>query len=186
MADLTPLLPMGATTPREDTHNGVTLSEIGGTALASFAARLGKEDAARATLSDFLSDTPPAPGQATLSDTGAIWIAPDQWLIVGSEDTPGALAASLVTAAQGAASVTDQTGAWCRFDLKGAGLPAVFELLCPMNLRNAAPGAATRTSIHHLGCFVILRADDHVTVLGPRSSAQSLHHALITALHAAL
>jgi sarcosine oxidase subunit gamma len=79
--------------------------------------------------------------------------------------------------------VTEQTGAWVVFDVTGAAMRDVMELLCAVPIRTVIAGDTQRT-IHHLGCFVIRRnADDHVRILGPRASAGSLHHALIAAAH---
>ncbi len=184
---MTPLTPLGSATPRSDTHGPVTLTEETGTALASYSARLGHEDAARAALAAFVGHALPGPGASAQGDTfGTLWMGPDQWMVSAPHDSHETLAAVLADTAGGVASVTEQNDAWCRFDLSGDDLPAVFELLCPFDLRSADAGAATRTSIDHLGCFVITRAPDHVTVLGPRSSAGSLHHALLTAMRAAL
>lgn len=59
----------------------------------------------------------------------------------------------------------------------------VVELLCPINVRQMTTGDAQRTSIHHLGCFVLRRdPSDWVRILGPRASAGSLHHAIVTAM----
>ena len=79
------------------------------------------------------------------------------------------------------ASITEQTDAWVRFDVSGTRLPALFERLCSFDLRSNGAGSATRTVIEHLGCYLIRRADTVLTLYGPRSSAQSLHHALTTA-----
>lgn len=56
------------------------------------------------------------------------------------------------------------------------------ERLCAVPIRRMQSGDAQRTLIHQISCFVIKRVDpDHIRVLGPRASAGSLHHALITA-----
>lgn len=100
-------------------------------------------------------------------------------------ETDDDIATQIAAQAKGTASVTEQSGGWCRFDLAGPRLAEVFALLCSADLR-ASTGFATRTAIDHLGCFVIKRDDARISVLGPRSSAGSLHHALLTAMHAAL
>ena len=51
--------------------------------------------------------------------------------------------------------------------------------------RNMADNTATRSVIEHLGTYVLRRGKDHFTIFGPRSSAASLHHALITAAKSA-
>jgi len=97
------------------------------------------------------------------------------------------IAAKLKAALKDTASVTEQTDAWCCFDLSGKGIAAVMELLCPINMRALASGDATRTTIHHLGCFVICGdPDGFLRILGPRASAGSLHHAILTAMRSAL
>ena len=84
-----------------------------------------------------------------------------------------------------AASITEQTDAWVRFDISAPDLPTLFERLCAFDLRANGPGTATRTVIEHLGCYLIRRSATTLTLLGPRSSADSLHHAVTTAAHSA-
>jgi sarcosine oxidase, subunit gamma len=81
-----------------------------------------------------------------------------------------------------AASITEQTDAWVRFDLTADDLPKLFERLSNFDIAKAGIGAATRAVIDHLGCYVVRRTARQISVLGPRSSAQSLHHALVTAV----
>ena len=84
-----------------------------------------------------------------------------------------------------AASLTEQTDAWARFDVKGDRLPAMFERLCNLDLATQGAGAATRTMMEHLGVYIFIRTPNHISILGPRSSAASLYHALTTAAKAA-
>jgi len=186
LAPLEPLCPLGGHVPRIDTVGPVTLTEVTDTAIASFAARLGQESHARKVLASFTGGDIPGPGKATLGALSTVWTSPDQWFVIAPHATHEDLAAQLTTAAGDCASVTEQNDAWCRFDLTGAALADVFERLCPVNLRASTSGDATRTSIDHLGCFMIVHSADHITVLGPRSSAGSLHHALLTAMRSAL
>jgi sarcosine oxidase subunit gamma len=83
-----------------------------------------------------------------------------------------------------AASVTEQTGAWVRLEATGP-LGPLFERLCNLDLARLMPGSATRTTIEHGGAFVVRRAADRMTLLGPRPSAASLHHALVAAARSA-
>jgi sarcosine oxidase subunit gamma len=180
--DLTPITALGAHAPRIDKVSGATLTEVPDLALANVAARIGHET----DCAELLGDAP-GPGRATLGPDMAIWTGPDQWLLAapyaGNED----MAARLKAGFGAAASVAEQTDAWVCFDLSGVGVEAVMELLCPINIRQMQPGDATRTAIHHLGCLVIRRAPgDGLRILGPRASAGSLHHAVLTAMHSAL
>lgn len=179
MHDLQPITPLGDSTPRVDHIGAITLSEIVDTALASVAARLGQDEQTRALLADLLGAPAPAPGRAVFGAPGAFWSGPDQWMIEADNE---ALATDLAARAKGCASITEQNGAWCRFDLTGSGLADVFERLCPIDVRSMHGGEASRSTIEHLGCFVICRTPEHFSVLGPRSSAGSLHHALLAAI----
>ena len=75
-------------------------------------------------------------------------------------------------------SVTEQTDAWFRFDISSADLTPLFERLSNVDLTLVPTGFASRTVIDHLGCYLVKRAADQVTVYGTRSSAASLLHML--------
>ena len=185
MHDLVAITSLGGAEPRVDTHGPVTLSEVCDVALASVAARLGGEAKTRSALKTLLGVAPPEPGQAAHKKLGAFWMGPDSWMVEAPFDTHEDLAAQVKAKLKDAASVTEQTDGWCRFDLTGEGLADVFERLCPINLRQWHGSEATRTSIDHLGCFVVARSATHMSVIGPRSSAASLHHALLSAIRSA-
>lgn len=188
MHDLVAITALGGTEPRVDRVGPVTLSENPGWALASVAARLGQEKPCVAGLKKTLGAAVPGPGEAVSGDVlSAFWTGPDQWMIEAPHDSHEDLAAQLKTALGAAASVTEQTDGWCRFDMAGDGVVAVFERLCNVNVATMPSATATRTAIEHLGCFLICRdAARHLSVIGPRSSAGSLHHALMTAMRSAL
>ncbi|TVP69211.1 MAG: sarcosine oxidase subunit gamma [Rhodobacteraceae bacterium] len=184
MHDLAPLTALGTTRPRQDTIGPLTISEAPDWALASVAARLEQERACADALAGLLGG--PAPGIAQHvqgAELGAFWIGPHIWLIEAPY-TPD-LAQRVKSACGGSASVTDQTDAWVRFDLTGGGIVAVMERLSNLDIAQMQPAQARRTVIEHLGCYVIRHADS-LTIYGPRASAQSLHHALVTAAKSAL
>lgn len=182
MHNLKPVTALGGAEPRVDTFDHVTISENDGLALASVAARLGSEDTCHAGLNDLLGAVP-QPGKAVLHDPEAgFWMGPDQWMIGAPKATHELLADDLKSRFGATASVTEQSGAWVCFDLIGAGMVDVMERLCPAPVRHMQAGDAQRTVIHQLGCFVIRRVDpQHLRILGPRASAGTLHHALMTA-----
>lgn len=186
MHDLTPITALGANTAQVDSHAGVTCREVPDVALASFAARLGQEKAARALLETSIGAPPPDVQKMTQGRLCAFWTGPDQWLVEAPFASHEDLAHSLAQAAKGSASVTEQTDAWVRFDLSGDGVLAVLELLSALNTRDMTAGDAQRGHIHHLGCFVLCRGENGFSVYGPRASAGSLHHAIITAMKSAL
>ncbi|MEP5727789.1 MAG: sarcosine oxidase subunit gamma [Sulfitobacter sp.] len=187
MHDLTAITALGASEPQIDRVAEMTLTEVPLLALASIAARLGQEKDCVAKLEKLLGGPVPKPDKAYLGDPfSAIWTGPDQWMIGANFETYETLADTVKTAVGKSGSVTEQTDAWACFDLMGPGIQAVMELLCNVNVRRMKTGDAQRTVLHHLGCFVICGdPNEFVRILGPRASAGSLHHALVTAMHAA-
>ena len=173
---LKPLAPLGRAMPQTDAIGPVTITENTSMALASLATRKGC-DADVAKAAKTLNIRLPAPGHAS---ENALWLAEGQWMIEAPFDTHEDIVAYLKPAFGAAASLSEQTDAWVRFDLTGPNLHAMFELLCNLDTRAMRPGDGTRTVIEHLGCYVVCRSAGF-TILGPRSSAKSLHHALITA-----
>ena len=186
MHDLEPITPLGQPQPVVETHGAVTMTEVTNIALASVAARHGQTSATVAKLERILGAPPPAPGRLGGTSLMTFWMGPEQWMIEAPIAPKQVLAIQMATMFNGVASVTEQTDGWCRFDLTGDRLPDIFERMCPANTRAFRGGEAVRTTIHHIGCFVLCRTPAHVSVLGPRSSAGSLHHAVRTAMFSAL
>ena len=181
MADLqlNPNTALGQDAPGIIVIGGLTITERDDTALASLATRQGRAvDVARAAA---VAGIPlPGPGHSEVGQLAAFWLGPDQWMIEAPFASHADIRAALLPMFGDAASITEQTDAWVRFDLSGD-LPAVLERLTNFDFRSAADSAATRTVIDHLGCYLIRRSAQLVTIYGPRSSAQSLHHALVEA-----
>lgn len=182
MHDLKPITSLGETDPCVDLFDHVTIAENDGLALASVAARLGYETACHQVIEALLGAVP-APGKAQLHDPEAgFWMGPDQWMIGAPKTTHKDLADQLKSKLGSAASVTEQSGAWVTFDVTGPDMEYICERLCAVPIRKMVAGDAQRTVIHQQGCFVLRRAtQDHIRILGPRASAATLHHALITA-----
>ena len=192
MTSLTPLTALGGTAPYDEIIGGIRIVEIADTCLASLAMRRGKAAAFRNAARQALGTGLPAPGQRTATDVrGVIWMGPDQYLVEVETDgaqtdgaqTDGAdLADALGIAFKTAASITDQSDAFVRFDITGKDVPAMLERLCATDTRQMQDGAAVRTPIHHMLCVLVCRdAYTGFSVYGPRSAAQSLHHALTAA-----
>lgn len=185
---LKPITPLGGDTPRKDMFQGVTITEVVDTALASLSARQSKAAEFRAAAPKFFGFDLPAPARvASGGDYTAIWTGPDQWFIEAPFASHEDIAGIVKQGFGDSASVTEQTDGWGRFDLEGPRVRKVFEILSNLDLDKMASGGASRSVIEHLGCIVVCReAGARYSVYGPRSSAASLHHALITAAKAAL
>lgn len=177
---LTSLTALGAQRPHGDRIGPVHIRERMDVAMASVATRRGREpefaaSAARAGI------PLPGPGQAAENTPwGAFWLGPDAWMVEAPFSTHEDIVAHVKPLFGEAVSVTEQTDAWVRFDVTGP-LRPLFERLCNVDIDRFPPGSATRTILEHLGVHLLRRAEDRMTVLGPRSSAGSLHHALAVA-----
>ena len=188
MHNLSAITPLGHAVVQTDEHGGVTCAEVTDLALASVAARLGHEKKCATVLKKLLGQAAPGPGKSSMGDPYvAVWMAPDQWMIGAPFGSHENIEDQLKSELMDSASVTEQTDAWCGFDLSGAGVASVMELLCNVNARAMVSGDATRSAIQHLGCFVICGdPNGFFRLIGPRSSAGSLHHAIVTAMKSAL
>lgn len=182
MHDLTPITALGAQAPRSDTIGSITCSERPDIALASVAARLGTEEKTRNTLKKIIKTEAPEAGCFAGDNISAFWTGPDQWMLQAPFDNDEDLATKAKALLKSDASVVEQTDAWVRFDISGADIEQVMELLCNVDPRKLQTGKCARTSIHHLGSFVLRINDDVIAIYGPRASAGSLHHAIITAM----
>ena len=185
MAELAAITALGGTAPRVDRVTGATLTEVPGVALASVATRTGQATEVRAAVERLTGAPAPEAGFWSGGTVRAFWVGPEQWMVEAPFETHEDIVPFVRGETGDAASVTEQSDAWARFDLDGAGLAGVMELLCALDVRRMVPGAAARTRIHHLGCFV-LRTEDGFQVFGPRASAGSLHHAVLGAMRSAL
>ncbi len=176
MTDLTPLCALGAADPRRSVLGALTLTERPDVALASLALRRGMDAPAPFGL------TLPQPGRCVCADgTTALWTGPGQWMIAaeGAADTD--FAAAVLAEAPGA-SVTEQTDGWVCIDIRstggGAPITRLLEKLVNLPPEALREGCAARAGLHHLGVFVMRHAEDRLTLLGMRSAAGSLWHAL--------
>lgn len=182
MHDLQPVTALGGTEGRVDAFDHITITENDGVALASVAARTGREAACHKVLKKLLGAVPET-GRVVLHDPDAgFCTGPDQWMISAPRVSHELIADQLKTLFGDSASVTEQSGAWVCFDITGPAMRDMCERLCNIAIRTMVAGDVQRTVIHQLGCFVLRRTDDnHIRIFGPQASATTLHHALMMA-----
>lgn len=178
---LKPLTALGRAEPLRETLGPWALVERVDVALASLAPRRGRE-AEVASLAAKAGIPLPGVAQSAQGEVwSAFWLTPEMWMIEAPFASHEDIRPSLVAVFGDAASVTEQTDAWVRFDLTGAGLERLMSKLCNVDLEAAPEGFATRTVIEHMGCYLVKRAPSSkgsVTLYGARSMAGSLHHAI--------
>ncbi len=146
--------------------------------LASLALRRGQDAAFAAAAHKLGLPLPSASTHAAGPVFSAFWATPEMWFVEADFASHEDIVAHLKPAFGEAASITEQTDAWVRFDVTGAPLAALFERLTNLDLSSLPDGFASRTVIEHLGVYLIRRSASAVVLYGPRSSAQGLLHAL--------
>ena len=180
MADLTlaPLTALGHAVPEDIEIGPYLITERCDVALASVATRRGRDDDLSAAARAAGLPLPPPARAETGALYSAFWVAPEMWFVEVAFASHEDIAAHLKAALGDAASITEQTDAWVRFDLSAPNLTPLLERLTILDLANAPTHFANRTVIGHLGCYLIKRAVAEVTIYGPRSSAANLLHAI--------
>jgi len=161
-----------------------SLKEVTNTVIASYSFRKGSEKLAKKNIEKFVDDRLADIMSCNFGNISSFWVGPEQWFIEAKSTDQPDLAQELNKISKGTASVTEQTDAWCRFDLSGDYLEKPFSLLCNVDVPSFTGTEITRCQIDHLGCFLICRDLKYFTVLGPRSAAGSLHHAIVNSLKA--
>jgi sarcosine oxidase subunit gamma len=147
-------------------------------ALASLATRKGRAADVEKAAAAAGVPLPAAARWAAGKTYAAFWTAPEMWFVEAPLATHEDIVAQLKPAFGDAASITEQTDAWVRFDLSAPDLGPLMERLCNVDFAKAPAGHATRTVIEHMGCYLVKQGDGAVTLYGGRSSARSLLHCL--------
>ena len=173
--------PLGFTTPHKDMVGAYAISEVTDRAMVSVTARKNCGAAVTTILTKILKQPAPKVGSYCAGEIEAFWTAQSQWMLAAAFDEYEDIVASFASTFKGKASLTEQTDGWCRFAINGPNLERLFSLLCAIDMRGFIAGKSARTTIEHIGCFVLRYTDDQIHIIGPRSSAASLHHAISAA-----
>lgn len=180
---LKPLTALGSDTPKTVEIGDYRIDERFDVALASLATRRGRDkDVAKVAKAAKLDLPNPSCADAK-AYYGAFWLSPQQWMIEAPLATLEDISVHLKAIFGDAASITEQTDAWVRFDVSAPNLQPLFERLCNVDLPITPIGYAGRTVIEHIGCYLIKRDEGVVTLYGPRSMAKSLLHVLEITAH---
>jgi len=109
-----------------------------------------------ALLERFGFDLPPPNRAASAGPLCALWLQPETWLLVGPQDSEGALAASLATASGAAGAVVDQTHGRIIITLEGDAARTVLSRICRLDLhpRVFGAGSVAATPIAELPCLL--------------------------------
>lgn len=176
MTDLSPIPALGGTSARITNIGALALSENTGLGLAALALRRGSAQPVPMGLAL------PGPGLWHAGNgVAAFWTGPGQWMIEGEGRAEEDFARAVKLAAPDC-SVTEQTDGFVAFEVVSSAGAAPIERLCEklvnVDLGRFGPGSAARTGLHHMTVFVIRRAEDRLALIGMRTLAGSLWHAL--------
>lgn len=179
MTDLIPLTALGAVDARTARFGALTLAEDDSLGLASLTLRKGQT-----APTPFGLTLPDAGAMTTSGAFGAFWTGANQWMITGAGQGTSDFAA-LIRAEAPYASITEQTDGFAAIRIISAAgpdlIPALMAKLVNLPPAAYAPGHATRTGLEHMTVFVLRPSDTEITVIGMRSYAASLWHAISAA-----
>jgi len=158
-------------------HAGICLRENTSLALATLALRKG---AARPA--PFGMALPEIADLTRQGAYGAFWTGPEAWIVEGHYLAATDFAAAVKAAAPDC-SVNEQTDGFCCFEITSSHGAAQIDRLIE-KLVNADPRRlrAVRTTFDHMATFVLRRSESELAVIGMRSAAGSIFHALETAI----
>jgi len=109
------------------------------------------------------------------------WIRQNTWLIEEPYSEIDKLEKKIKDNIGNFASVVNQSDEWCLFDLTGPHCIKVLERLCNVDVERMAKGDISATRLEHLSCFIICKTEQvKYRIMGPRSAAGSLYHAIFT------
>ena len=97
----------------------------------------------------------------------AIWLAPDEWLVVAADGEERSLVALLEEAIAGEGSVVDLSANRTGLELAGPDARTVLATCCALDVHPRAfgPGQCAQTLIHKAGVLVEQRGDDRYLLL---------------------
>jgi len=162
----------------------VTLEEITDISLMSIAqpqrGRTALQKAVRAAWGCSL----PVPGASARSKDNTVrllCLGPDSFMVIFAEGIPVRDAA---TRLDGKGYCTDQSDNWVALRIAGPMARTALARICPINLHaDVFPlGAFARTSMEHLGAFVLREGPDEFLLMSASSSASSFLHAITTSV----
>lgn len=180
MTDLYPVTALGGRAPRAARFGALTLSENSDLALASLALPSGQS-----APMPFGLALPEVACAVAAGSYGAFWTGRDQWMIEAEGLAETDFAAALQAQAPGCA-VTEQTDGFAAIEIAAsaaAPLEALLSKLVNLDPKTLGPGSCTRTGLEHMSVFLVRRSETRLAVIGMRSLAGALWHALSLAAH---
>lgn len=126
--------------------------------------RVAPEDAGAAAVADALGAALPGPNAVVRAgELAALWLGPDEWLLVAPDGGQAALRARLAPALEGThATVVDVSAQRAVIELAGTAARDVLAKGCRLDLHPRAfgPGRCAQTALARTGVILWQRSDD--------------------------
>ncbi|MFL2827567.1 MAG: sarcosine oxidase subunit gamma [Paracoccaceae bacterium] len=180
---LKPLNALGGKDLERSSFNGIEITEKHLNSLASIGCSGPLLKNFSKKLKSIFDIQVPGPGKSTASQKVRVsWTAQGQWFIESHQVFSQGFDIYLIKKLGKEFAVADQSDGWVRFSLSGDNVLKALEKCIMLDLYKMSAGSFSRCSLEHIGVYLLCkRASKDFLIYGPRSSAKSLHHALIQA-----
>lgn len=166
----------------EQTFGDNRVGERTDLALVSVATPVGGDGKLEKALRSAFSLALPQPVLSTTKgDMRAVWMAPEQIMLIFPHSTPDA-ESHVQMQLKGAGYTTDQTDGWAVLEVSGPQTLSALERICPVDLALEAfpENASARIVMEHLGAVIVRLEVDRFLLASASSSAGSFAHAVET------
>ena len=180
---LKPLNALGGNDLERSSFNGIEITEKYLNSLASIGCSEPLLKNFSKKLKSIFDIKVPGPGKSVASQKVRVsWTAQGQWFIESEEVFSQGFDIYLLEKLGKEFVVTDQSDGWVKFSLSGDNILKALEKCIMLDLYKMTGGSFSRCSLEHIGVYLLCeRAKRDFLIYGPRSSANSLHRALIQA-----
>ena len=167
-----------------DRFEGITLREENDLSLAMLMKHSGTDKDFHALAKNILKvDFPKVSKSVTQGERVIRWIRSDTWLIEAPYIGHGKLESEIKDLFGNAVAVVEQSDAFCLFDIEGLKCTEVLARLCNVDTGKMKKGDISATQLEHLNCFIVCKKEgQQYRIMGPRSAAISIQHAIISAI----
>ena len=182
MVNIKQISPLGGSIPFSFNFEGFNILEVINCSFVVLCSRKDCETKLNKLFKKKFNIGLPSIAKSSFSDNLILrWIRQNTWLIEEPYCEIDKLEKKIKNNVGNLGSIVNQSDEWCLFDLTGFNCIKVLERLCNVDVERMAKGDISATRLEHLSCFVICKTEQvKYRIMGPRSAAGSLYHAIYT------
>ncbi len=182
---LKPLNAIGGKDLESNSINGIKISEENVISLASIGCSSKLFKSLSRKMKTKFNVSVPGPGKSLINQKIRVsWTAQGQWFLESPDAFNQGFANYLVEKLGKDFAITEQSDGWVKVSISGETVLKVLEKCIILDLNKMSDGSFSRCSLDHIGVYLLCeRVKKSFVIYGPRSSAKSLHHALIQAAY---